>query len=98
MAPAASARARVYMSPSRGLLFAAEDLPTLPAGRDYQLWAIVAGKPISHGVFGLEANGRAQLLANAPPGPADAFAVTIEPAGGVPAPTSAPVLLGPPTS
>ena len=98
VAPAASARARVYMSPSRGLLFAAEDLPALPAGRDYQLWAIVAGQPISHGVFGPEANGRAQLLANAPPGRADAFAVTIEPAGGVPAPTSAPVLLGSPTS
>ena len=33
-----------------------------------------------------------------PPGPAAAFAVTIEPTGGVPAPTGEKVLLGVPTN
>lgn len=95
-ASAASARARVYVSRTRGLLFAAEDLPSLPGDRVYQLWTIVGGKPVSNGVVDLAPNGRAQLLAEAPPGPADAFAVTIEPTGGVPAPTGARVLLGVP--
>ena len=98
VAPAGAARARVYVSPTRGLLMAAEDLPALPSGRVYQLWTIVAGQPVSNGVFELEASGRAQVLAAAPPGPAAAFAVTIEPTGGVPAPTGDKVLLGIPTN
>ena len=96
--PAGAAHARVYVSPTRGMLMAAEDLPALPSGRVYQLWSIVAGQPVSGGVFELEANGRAQVLADAPPGPAAAFAVTIEPTGGVPAPTGDKVLLGIPTN
>ena len=98
VAPAGAARARVYVSPTRGMLMAAEDLPALPSGRVYQLWSIVAGQPVSGGVFELDASGRAQVLAAAPPGPAAAFAVTIEPAGGVPAPTGDKVLLGIPAN
>lgn len=98
VAPATTARARVYVSASRGLFFAAENLPPLPTGRTYQLWTIVAGQPVSHGIFGPEASGRADLLAQAPPGPVDAIAVTIEPAGGVPAPTGDKVLLGVPAN
>lgn len=98
VAPAGAARARVYVSPTRGLLMAAEGLPALPSGRVYQLWTIVAGQPVSGGVFALEASGRAQVLADAPPGPAAAFAVTIEPTGGVPSPTGDKVLLGIPTN
>jgi anti-sigma-K factor RskA len=98
VAPATTARARVYVSASRGLFFAAENLPPLPTGRTYQLWTIVAGQPVSHGVFDPEPSGRADLLAEAPPGAPDAFAVTIEPAGGVPAPTGDKVLLGVPAT
>jgi len=96
--PADGARGRVYMSPSRGLLMAADNLPPLPQGRVYQLWTIVAGQPVSHGIFELDADGRAQILAQAPPGPPQAFAVTLEPAGGVPSPTGAKVLLGAPAN
>lgn len=98
VAPAGTARARAYISPSRGLFFAAEGLPPLPDGRTYQLWTIVRGAPVSHGVFDLPADGRAQVLAQAPPGPIDAVAVTIEPAGGVPAPTGDKVLVGLPAN
>lgn len=98
VAPATAARGRAYVSASRGMFFAAEGLPPLAAGRTYQLWTIVGGKPVSHGVFGLEADGRAQVLGQAPPGPVDAIAVTIEPAGGVPAPTGDKVLLGVPAN
>jgi len=98
VAPVEQARGRVYVSPSRGLLFAAEDLPVLPPDRSYQLWTIVGGKPVSHGVFELGNNGAAQLLAEPAPGMAEAYAVTVEPLGGVPEPTGPKVLLGTPIS
>ncbi len=96
VSPADAARARVYVSPTRGLFLAAEALPRLADGRVYQLWSIVKGVPVSGGVFALDESGQAQVLADAPPGPVDAFAVTLEPAGGVPAPTGDKVLLGVP--
>lgn len=98
VAPAGAARGHVYVSASRGLFFAAEALPPLPAGRTYQLWTIVAGQPVSHGIFEPEGDGRAQVLAQAPPGAVQAIAVTIEPDGGVPAPTGDKVLLGLPAA
>ena len=96
VAPVERARGRLYVSPTRGLLFAAEDLPVLPPNQSYQLWTIVGGKPVSHGVFELGTNGAAQLLADAAPGMAEAYAVTVEPLGGVPEPTGPKVLLGTP--
>jgi anti-sigma-K factor RskA len=96
--PADRARARVYLSPSRGLLMAAEGLPPLPTGRVYQLWTIVAGQPVSAGLFAPDAEGRGDVMGAAPGGPAQAFAVTLEPEGGVPAPTGAKVLLGVPAN
>lgn len=98
VAPAGAARGHVYVSASRGLFFAAEALPPLPAGRTYQLWTIVAGQPVSHGIFEPAGDGRAQVLAQAPPGAVQAIAVTVEPAGGVPAPTGDKVLLGLPAA
>lgn len=98
VAPVEQARGRVYVSPSRGLLFAAEDLPVLPPDRSYQLWTIVDGKPVSHGVFELGNDGAAQLIAESAPGMAEAYAVTVEPLGGVAEPTGPKVLLGTPTS
>ena len=98
VAPVEQARGRMYVSPTRGLLFAAEDLPALPPNRSYQLWTIVGGKPVSHGVFELGTNGAAQLLAEPAPGMAEAYAVTVEPLGGVQEPTGPKVLLGTPTS
>lgn len=98
VAPAGAARGHVYVSASRGLFFAAESLPPLPAGRTYQLWTIVAGQPVSHGIFEPAGDGRAEVLAQAPPGAVQAIAVTIEPDGGVPAPTGDKVLLGLPAA
>lgn len=97
VAPATAATGRVYVS-SRGMFFTAEALPALAAGRTYQLWTIVGGQPVSHGVFGPASDGRAQVLAQTPPGPVQAIAVTIEPEGGVPAPTGDKVLLGLPAA
>lgn len=88
---------RVYYHPSRGLLFYATNLPAPPFGREYQLWLVPAeGSPISAGVFDPDRNGDASiLLPKLPAGvTAKAFAVTLEPRGGVPQPTGPRVLFG----
>lgn len=88
---------RVLYHPDYGLLFYAQNLPAAPANRVYQLWLVPAqGKPISAGVFQPDSKGVASIvLPLLPKGvAAKAFAVTIEPQGGVPQPTGAKVLVG----
>jgi len=88
---------RAFYHPRKGLLFYAAGLPALPPTRTYQLWLVPAeGNPISAGVFQVDAHGNGQvLLPNLPAGVvAKAFAVTVEPAGGVPQPTGPKVLIG----
>jgi hypothetical protein len=93
--PAPGAAGRVYWSRSRGLAFDATNLPALPEGRVYQLWLVTDGAPVSAALVTPNADGAARALV---PGVGSiepkAFAVTIEPAGGVPAPTGAMYLLG----
>jgi len=63
--------------------YVAMDLPKTDAQHEYQLWALVNGKPVSLGVFGKgdstanEALQKMQAIQDA-----QAFAVTIEPKGG----------------
>jgi anti-sigma-K factor RskA len=94
-APAAQAIGRAFYSPSRGVLFTANGLPALPGSQVYQLWVVTkSGQPLSAGLLAPDAEGRALVLAEPTPESPAAFAVTVEPAGGVPAPTGARVLLG----
>ena len=87
---AAAARARALWSRNRGMLFTATNLPQAPAGRVYQVWVVTAGGPVSAGLLTLDTDGRAEAFFNTPPdiAPPTAVAVTLEPEGGVPAPTS----------
>ena len=72
----------------QGLLLA-RGLPTPPTGKAYELWALAGTQPVPAGMFSVDAAGRALL--RLPPLPEghtfDAFAVTLEPAAGVPSPT-----------
>jgi anti-sigma-K factor RskA len=79
-------------------VFNAERLPALDAARVYQLWTIHNGTPVSAGLLRLDAQGGTSHQAPAPAGATapEAVAVSIEPAGGVPAPTGAIVLIGKP--
>jgi len=75
----------------------AYDLPPAPAGKAYQLWFIAEGKPPMPGrVFNTDSTGRAEMNEQLPSEAraATVFAVTLEPSGGVPAPTGAKYLLG----
>jgi anti-sigma-K factor RskA len=96
--PAPGSKARAFMSPHSGVAFAANELPALPADKVYQLWVVPQGDapvPVSAGLLAPDASGHASLFFPMPAGlSAAALAVTVEPAGGVPAPTGARVLLG----
>jgi anti-sigma-K factor RskA len=97
LAPAPGAKGRTYVDASGGkAVFYAFDLPALAADKTYQLWFIDSGRPVSAGTFAVDARGKASLevdnLASARR--IQAWAVTIEPRGGVPQPTGAMVLKG----
>ena len=90
-APAADANGRAFISRTRGLLFAASNLPQLPGDRTYQLWFLTRGAPVSAGIVRPDPQGNVTAafdpLPNAPV--PTGFAVSVEPEGGVPAPTGA---------
>jgi hypothetical protein len=90
--------AKAFYNRDRGLLFYTTNLDSLPSDRTYELWLIpTEGAPVEVGIFNSDAQGNGQLiLPTLPQGlTAKAFAVTNEPAGGVPAPTSPILLVGP---
>lgn len=97
VAPRASARA--LWSRQRGMVFAAINLPPLPEGRVYQVWVVTGDAPISAGLLELDSSGRGTGIFATPPDIAQplAVAVTLEPEGGVPAPTGRRYLIGTPT-
>lgn len=76
-------------------IFHIENLPAASNEKDYQLWAIADGKPISWGVFAVSQNNTLlKLKEDQTPAGLQAFAVTLEPKGGVPQPTGPMYLLG----
>jgi anti-sigma-K factor RskA len=62
-------------------------LPANDQTHQYQLWALVNGKPVDLGVFDVKADTTHILLKMKEIGSAQAFAVTLEKRGGVPSPT-----------
>ena len=87
--PAAIGRV-IWNETSGGHVFIA-NLPPAPAGKIYELWTIAGGTPRPAGLFATDASGKASH-AVAAAGRVDVFAVTLEPAAGVPAPTG-PIVL-----
>jgi anti-sigma-K factor RskA len=68
--------------------YVAMDLPKTDAEHEYQLWALVNGKPVSLGVFGkTDSTSNEALLKMQTIQEAQAFAVTLEPMGGSVNPT-----------
>lgn len=83
---AASALATVFWNErSNEAYISVASLPEAPAGKQYQLWAIVDGIPADMGVFELQVGNHLQKVANIQN--AVAFAVTLEDEGGSPTPT-----------
>ena len=71
---------------SKAVYLNLEQMPVAPKGKQYQLWAMVDGKPVSAGVFPLDAkaDGTSKML-DIPK--AQAFAITLEDEGGKDVPT-----------
>lgn len=87
----------IYVRERGRLIFIASDFPQLPPQRAYELWLIPkAGSPMPAGVFKPDAHGSATIVhPRLPAGTeAKAFAITVEPDSGSPAPTSTPIMLG----
>ena len=97
LAPAPEAHGRVvWHAARREAVLLASGLAPAPAGKAYELWIIAKAAPVPAGVFQVDAQGRAVF--RLPPGldltGVRTFAVTLEPAAGVPAPTGPMVLAG----
>lgn len=82
-------------APNRRAILLAGRLPPLPEGRVYQLWSLTDGTPAPAGIFEPIADGTAiHRVDDLPDEEPDAWAVTLEPEGGVPQPTGPMVLMG----
>jgi anti-sigma-K factor RskA len=92
-----NARGRVIFNAARGDgFFTAGGLPPAPGDKTYQLWVIAGGKAVSVDVFKVDSSGAVEIKMTGLP-PTEqiaAFAVTLEPAGGVPQPTGEKYLVG----
>ena len=80
-----------YLHPHMGVAITADQMPSMPSARTMQLWLVPkTGKPVSVAIFHPDAAGQIALVApvNMPVNEIAAFAVTDEPAGGSPQPTT----------
>jgi hypothetical protein len=90
--PAPGARARVVWHERVGGRLLVDDLPPAPEGKAYEAWTISGGKARPAGVFQVDGSGDAVHSLPPAAGPVDVFAISLEPAAGVPAPTG-PIVL-----
>jgi anti-sigma-K factor RskA len=80
-----------YLHPHMGVAITADQMPAMPAAITLQLWFVPKrGAPMSVAIFRPDASGQIALVApvNMPRNEIAALAVTEEPAGGSPQPTS----------
>lgn len=96
--PAPHADARLAFAPDskRHALFV-YDLPALPVGKKYQMWFIAGKTPVPGATFSVDERGRAVVIGDIPEAARNAstFAITLEPEGGSPQPTSDLYLVSP---
>jgi anti-sigma-K factor RskA len=95
--PSPGATGQLLWNPTaRTGLLLTSGLPQLPPDKVYELWAIAGKEPVPAGLFAVDEGGHA--FVRLPPLPGGKrftqFAVTVEPAGGVPSPTGQMHLLG----
>ena len=89
-------RGRVWVHAQRGVLLLASRLRPAGQGLTYEMWIVPkTGAPIPAGLFNSNAQGEATHVWLQPVdvAQASAVAVTLEPEGGVPAPTSTPLIV-----
>ncbi len=88
---------RVLWDPgSKQAVIAALNLPSAPSDKDYQLWMLRGTQAVDAGIFSLDAEGNTIFTIDTISDSINltAFAVTLEPKGGVPQPTGDMYLVG----
>ncbi len=88
--PAApSSTAKIFWVKNTGDVYVeASGLPAAPQGMQYQLWAIIDGKPVNAGMIVYNKKGQKYNIQKMKSfGKAQAFAITLEKEGGSPTPT-----------
>jgi anti-sigma-K factor RskA len=90
--PGSTATARVVWHETAGGFMMVAKLPPAQSGKTYELWTFSGGRPSPAGIFDVDAAGTATHRIAPTGGQVEGFAVTLEPAGGVPAPTG-PIVL-----
>lgn len=83
--------AHLIVGPDGNAYWVGSDLPALSSNKTYQVWASVHGKFVSVSVIGADPGQISVFRLN---GPVLQLLVTVEPAGGVVAPTTTPVIQG----
>ena len=86
------ARAELIRLEGDRAMLVAEDMPPVPEDKTYQIWVIKDEVPEPSGLF-RPAEGPVATVVKHPLGGADTVAVTVEPEGGSPRPTSKPILV-----
>ncbi len=97
LAVSPAADGRVYWDAAGNeAVLAVSNLPAPPTDKDYQLWMLRGNQPVDAGVFAVDSTGTSvlQFATIADGENLAAFAVTLEPKGGVPQPTGQMYLLG----
>ena len=85
---APTAKARVFFNVATHKVYVdVRSLPALPAGKQYQLWALDKGKPVDAGVLTAATATGEGLQHMKDIASAQTFAMTVEPAGGSAGPT-----------
>lgn len=83
-----TAQARVmYNAAAHRVYLDVQQLPPLPAGKQYQLWALDKGKPVDAGVLAANTATGDSIQQMKDITSAQAFAMTVEPVGGSAGPT-----------
>ena len=85
------AQAEVMILGDERAVLMAEDMPPAPEGKTFQIWVIQGDVPQPGGLFQTSEDPVATVIAQ-PLSGADAVAVTVEPEGGSPEPTTDPML------
>ncbi|MDJ0367083.1 anti-sigma factor [Hymenobacter sp. H14-R3] len=84
----ADAKARVlYSATTHRVFIDVQNLPKLPEGKQYQLWALDKGKPVDAGVLAFATAAGDSLQQMKDIASAQTFAMTVEPTGGSVGPT-----------
>ena len=87
------ARAELVTLEGDRAILVAENMPPVPEDKTYQIWVIKGDNPQPSGLFEPKGGSIAAVVEKPIEG-ADAVAVTVEPEGGSPKPTTDPMLVG----